>query len=140
MKHIQGNVIDFTQNGKCSGCGECCTATLPMSKKELKLIKNYVKRNKVNTHTHIEAILGNVVDLTCPFRNNDKKICEIYPVRPWICRKFICRFPHLANLSTNKKILKIINLRKYFGNQCYDKYSKVADSIILARINGDFNE
>ena len=30
------------------------------------------------------------VDMNCPFRNETTKRCEVYPVRPLICRAFIC--------------------------------------------------
>ena len=35
------------------------------------------------------------LDLTCPFLNDNKKTekCAIYPVRPAICRYFICNDP-----------------------------------------------
>lgn len=114
-------VTDFTKNGKCSNCGGCCSATLPMSKKELKTIKDYVKKNKVKTHTHKNIVLEDIVDLTCPFRNEEQKKCEIYPVRPWICRKFICNNPHLFNLTVNKKDTKPINLRKFFAEEDVNK-------------------
>ena len=37
------HVKDFSINGKCSMCGECCGAILPVSEKEIKRIKKYVK-------------------------------------------------------------------------------------------------
>ena len=123
------DVTDFTRNGKCSNCGACCTATLPMSKKELKAIKDYVKKNKVKTHTHKNIVLEDIVDLTCPFRNKEQKICEIYPVRPWICRKFVCNNPHLINLTVNKKNTKPVNLRRFFGDEAVDKVI-LADSLM----------
>ena len=36
------HVKDFSINGKCSMCGECCGAILPVSEKEIKRIKKYV--------------------------------------------------------------------------------------------------
>ena len=33
MKH---GVYNFTKDGKCTKCGNCCTALLPMTKDELK--------------------------------------------------------------------------------------------------------
>lgn len=30
------------------------------------------------------------IDMTCPFRDDANKICTIYPVRPDICRDFVC--------------------------------------------------
>lgn len=34
MKH---GVYNFTENGRCTCCGNCCTALLPMTKVELKI-------------------------------------------------------------------------------------------------------
>ena len=38
------HVKDFSINGKCSMCGECCGAILPVSEKEIKRI-GYVTTN-----------------------------------------------------------------------------------------------
>ena len=38
MKH---GVYNFTKNGKCISCGNCCTALLPMTKTELKTIQRF---------------------------------------------------------------------------------------------------
>lgn len=86
MKH---GIYNFTKNGKCSSCGNCCTALLPMKKEELKAIKRYVKRK------HIKAVKHEAVDLdlSCPFRDDEKRICMIYEVRPFICKTFVCNKP-----------------------------------------------
>ena len=113
MKH---GVYNFTDNGKCTSCGNCCTALLPMTKEELKTIQRFVKRK----HLQIEKHEGADFDLTCPFRNEEKKICMIYPIRPHICRDFKCDKPQ-------KKIEKVkehysydnrygvVNLRNIFN-------------------------
>lgn len=78
---------NYTCNGKCSGCGECCGDILHLSRKEIKRIAKYIKQNK------IEATLRNILvayDNTCPFRDNANKKCKIYEVRPDICRVFKC--------------------------------------------------
>ena len=33
--------------GKCTRCGECCAAFLPITRKEEKRIKKYVKQNNI---------------------------------------------------------------------------------------------
>ena len=86
MKH---GVYNFTDNGKCTCCGNCCTALLPMTKVELKTIQRYVKRK----HIKIEKHDGCYFDLTCPFRDDEKRICTVYEVRPQICRDFKCDKP-----------------------------------------------
>ena len=78
---------NFTCNGKCSCCGECCGDILHLSKSEIKRIDNYLKQK------HIEATPRSILidyDNTCPFRDNKNKICKIYEVRPDICRVFKC--------------------------------------------------
>lgn len=86
MKH---GVYNFTENGRCTCCGNCCTALLPMTKGELKTIQRYVKRK----HIKIEKHDGCDLDLTCPFRDNEKRICTVYEVRPQICHDFKCDKP-----------------------------------------------
>lgn len=108
-------VYNFTDNGKCTCCGNCCTALLQMTKNELKAIQRYVKRK----HIHIEKHDGCDFDLTCPFRNNEKKICNVYEVRPMICRDFKCDKPQ-KKIDENKERFSydgrysVFNLREIF--------------------------
>lgn len=98
MKH---GVYNFTKDGKCTKCGNCCTALLPMTKDELKTIQRYVKRKHIQIVKHSGGF-----DLTCPFRNDELGICTVYAVRPQICRDFQCDKPQ-------KKIEETKNLYKY---------------------------
>lgn len=80
-------IIDKTKNGKCSGCGECCTDFIPLTVNEVINIRKYIKKHnikaaKAEDEKHIYA--------KCPFRDDVNKKCNIYEVRPSICRKFIC--------------------------------------------------
>lgn len=81
------NVIDFTKDGKCSNCGQCCSNLLPLSNDEVKQIKSYIKKHKIKEQRH-NFIQG--VDLTCPFRDEANKKCLVYEIRPAICRQFMC--------------------------------------------------
>ncbi len=85
---------DYSNNckdGRCSQCGECCADLLPLSPDEIKRIKAYMKAHPVKMHHRNYPIMQNqYADLTCPFRNNAEKKCDIYEVRPQICRSFIC--------------------------------------------------
>ncbi len=76
-------------NGKnCSNCGECCTDFLPLTKREAKNIKAYIKKNDVKENIYVTE---DTFDLRCPFYvDNSDKHCSIYPVRPGICRAFKC--------------------------------------------------
>lgn len=82
----------FCIGGKCSNCGECCTDLLPVSERELRRIRQYVARHGRKEHHNapLLAIRQAMVDMTCPFRNPATSRCDIYEVRPEICRSFIC--------------------------------------------------
>lgn len=59
----------------------------------------------------------NTIDMTCPFLNidGDEKKCVIYPVRPQICKKFICSMSHdKINALTESRgnAGKVMSLRK----------------------------
>lgn len=81
------NVTDFTKGGKCSNCGQCCSDILPISKQEIARIKKYIKENNIKEQRHN---FTSGVDMTCPFRDEVNKKCLIYPIRPQICRSFVC--------------------------------------------------
>lgn len=78
------------QDGKCSNCGECCADLLPLTRGELEKIRRYVKKHNVKEHRQAPFWDRGATDLTCPFRNQQTKQCDIYPARPLICRHFIC--------------------------------------------------
>ena len=94
LADMEAGIYDFTENGKCSNCGSCCSDFLPVSDKEIKVIRKYMKQHNIKEQKHFVPAAHPVVDLTCPFRNNSKKICEIYEVRPMICREWQCNKPH----------------------------------------------
>ena len=77
-------------NGKCSNCGECCVDLLPMTPAEVERVKEYAKKHGLKEHHQAPFFDLNAIDLSCPFRNQQTKKCEIYAVRPYICRSFIC--------------------------------------------------
>ena len=87
MKFTDIDVKDFTDNGKCSNCGNCCSNMLPLSEKEINHIKKYIKLHNIKEQRH-NAMVG--IDMTCPFRDEANKKCLIYEVRPQICRQFMC--------------------------------------------------
>lgn len=78
-------IKDFSINGKCSKCGECCSNFLPISQKEIDEIQKYVIEHKIRPQMQM-LIIRNT--LTCPY--HDGKKCLIYEVRPLICREFYC--------------------------------------------------
>ena len=55
MKH---GVYNFTKDGKCTKCGNCCTALLPVTKQELKEgIKAHLIKNDIFKTNLICAML-----------------------------------------------------------------------------------
>lgn len=121
IEDFEHGVYDFTVDGKCSGCGNCCSNLLWLSDNEITRIRRYIKKHKIKEQKHfVPAVLADpdVIDLTCPFldesKENDK--CVIYPVRPAICSSFICG----KSEETRKRLMekratrKIVSMRDTF--------------------------
>lgn len=82
-----GQITNFTKDGQCIRCGQCCTEILPLTDEELQTIKQYVKKHNIrNQHSKVLIVDR---DITCPLMNY-KHECLIYDIRPAICRSFIC--------------------------------------------------
>ena len=95
-RNMNDGVYDYTKYGECVGCGQCCTSLLPVSHKELKEIKRYVKKHNIKPCDHttgVPLMKKPDFDLTCPFRDNNERKCTIYKIRPQICRSFKCDKP-----------------------------------------------
>lgn len=90
---------DFTKSGMCSNCGNCCSDILHLDNDEIKKIDNFLKKHKVVNHSKKE-------NLSCPFRNEVFKKCDIYEVRPYICKMFKC------NVSPAQAYLKRDEINK----------------------------
>ena len=97
LNDMKAGVYNFTDNGKCSSCGNCCSNILPMSKEELKRIKKYVRKHHITDSSKNENVKFNMI---CPFRDNEKKVCTIYPIRPLICSDFKCDKPQKKIAAT----------------------------------------
>ena len=118
-RDMEDNIYNFTKDGKCSGCGNCCSNLLPMSKKEVAAIHKYIEKHGIKECKHLLPVAKPAYDMTCPFRNNDKGICAICEVRPEICRQFICDNEKRA--KHNRKLLgqtrSIVDVRgEFFGS------------------------
>lgn len=101
MADMKSGVMDFTKDGECSQCGKCCSDMLPMSKKECLRIAEYIHRKHIKECVNIPPTAEPVKDFTCPFRDNARRICTIYEVRPAICRDFRCDKPR-KEIRANK--------------------------------------
>ena len=116
LKRILNSCTDFTINGKCSNCGECCGSILPVTKKEIKRIKAYVRKHNIKPHKNdVAPAVEMVIDLTCPFRNEKEHKCDIYNVRPLICKCFICNYTEIdERLFKQADKMKKIDMREVF--------------------------
>lgn len=107
-------------DGKCSNCGNCCVDLLPLTKGELQRLRRYVREHNLKEHRQAPFWDPNATDLTCPFRNQQTQKCEVYPVRPLICRSFTCAKPlDVAKRDRDDihKTRKVMSLRyEVFGN------------------------
>lgn len=116
QRGMEDNIYNFTKNGKCSSCGNCCSNLLPMSQKEVDAIHRYIKKHCIKECKHLLPLATPALDMTCPFRDNDNKICTIYEVRPEICKQFICDSEKRA--KHNRKLFgqtrNIIDVRSEF--------------------------
>lgn len=115
IKDMKHRVYDFTKDGKCSQCGQCCENFLPMSEKELKTIKRYVKKHHIKPQKHLMPTVEPTIDMTCPLRNDAERKCMAYEVRPQICRSFLCSNPRNGIWATKQEFhakYRAVDLRK----------------------------
>ena len=120
-EHEKHGPYDFTKDGECSGCGQCCSNFLPISAKEIKEIKRYVAKHKIKEQGNCFPVSTGLLDLTCPFRSETERKCLIYSVRPEICRVFMCNHDK-SEIMKNKKCLhkkyRAIDMRsEFFGHE-----------------------
>lgn len=89
---MNSGVYDFTDDGKCTQCGACCSNYLPMTQKEIATIHRFVKKHDIKEFKHLFPASNDTFDMTCPFMDDSKQKekCRIYSVRPEICKQFIC--------------------------------------------------
>lgn len=111
---------DFTVNGKCSNCGQCCSNMLPMSNREVKRIKAYVKQHGIKEQRHNFPV-SNSYDMTCPFRDEANRKCLVYEVRPAICRQFVCNHKHEdimnAKINFHESYQVVFMRHEFFGSK-----------------------
>lgn len=99
LEDEESGVKDFTKDGKCSGCGNCCANFLPVSDVEIKRIRAYMKKHGITEQICRFPTAEPVIDMQCPFRDEIGRRCTIYPVRPAICRDFRCDKPDDAKIN-----------------------------------------
>ena len=95
---------------------------LPMSNREVKRIKDYIKQHGIKEQRHNFAT---AVDMTCPFRDTINRKCLIYDVRPTICSQFMCNH-ELEDIMKAKFNLHEINQVVFMRHEFYGNDEDVA--------------
>lgn len=117
-RDMEHGVYDKTDNGKCTQCGACCSNLLPMTDKEITVIRNYIKKRHIKERNHSIPLAKPALDMTCPFLDTSKRAekCTIYSVRPAICKCFICSEPNgaLRHKELLNGIRKPVDVRATF--------------------------
>ena len=80
--------IDYSdENGNCNGCSECCNVFVPITKKELKLLKRLLTKKVLKRYA--KSTMNDSINCKCPFSTDDG--CSIYNLRPSICKNYHCK-------------------------------------------------
>lgn len=109
---MEQGCYNFTKKGKCSKCGNCCSALLPLKSSEISRLRRLIKKRGIKPHEQPKVVVA--VDLTCPFLTDDN-LCSIYDERPFICRIFKCDSkPTKEDINALSEPLIPTNLRELF--------------------------
>ena len=95
MRYKDLIINNYTCNGQCSNCGQCCGDILHLSNQEIKRIDDYLKTHKVE---ETPRCIIYEYDNTCPFRDNENKKFTIGPNLAFTL-KMKCMTAH--NMSIN---------------------------------------
>ena len=119
MEEFRNGTYNFTKDGKCVQCGACCSNFLPMTDREIRIIRAYIKKNGIKPHDHVVPFAGRIEDWTCPFLDGGKRTekCDIYKVRPLICQKFICDPKQRERFESNEHMITIDVRGTFFGDK-----------------------
>lgn len=86
--------IDFTDNGKCRDCGNCCGNIIPVAEKDVENIRKYIARHHIRPAKPLflkGPYAMPTIHNDCPFLlDRDDHRCAIYEVRPAVCRMYTC--------------------------------------------------
>lgn len=121
-------VTDFTKDGQCSCCGECCKDIIVSDYNEILKIRKFVKQQNIRPQAH--PLGPHSIDMTCPFLNWETRMCTIYPVRPKICKEFLCAKSSEEITASRERIAKngtVLSLRKeIFGDDSHIRMLSLA--------------
>ena len=90
-----------------------------MTKSEVSRIKQYISKNNIRPVIR-KPLITNVItiDMMCPFYDNKK--CNIYPIRPYVCKHFTCN----KKLQTDHNLKILSKLEVYDVRQTFFGISK----------------
>lgn len=133
-----------TINGKCSRCGQCCSAFIPFTKTEAATIKKYVQEHNIEPVDRIDKYQLKVF---CPFFNQQEHKCNIYEVRPYVCKDFICsnkdweqkrdHYGEICNFNGTGKNNQLVSLDDVIYNDYSFTLRYLISIIIKNKINND---
>ena len=129
------NNSDFT----CNQCGKCCSSFLLVSQKEIARIKNYIGKNKIQCVNRNNITTEKFIDV-CPFLN-ENHTCNIYEVRPEVCRWFRCDLSKEGNKHyLNHRDKEIVNMLTTFYPHAYCPEFSDLEKLKLEKMKRDYNE
>lgn len=138
------NITNNTINNKCSKCGQCCGLFIPFKREEIQPIKDYVKKYNIKP---INRLFKGQIKAHCPFYNEKEHVCNIYEVRPYVCRDFICsRENWKERRSYYSKIADFNGVEAYntqlvsFDDVIYNDFSLVLAYILSLLTTENINE
>lgn len=142
LARMEKAVTDYTVDGKCSGCGSCCSDFLPVSREEVERIRYFVKRHNIRQHINV-VVSGAFMDMTCPFRDGVNSKCDIYSVRPQICRHFQCD-QDMDLVNRNKDVLQrkngTISMRhEFFGVEKNGAFARMINAALVGEERANEN-
>lgn len=112
-KHcMEQGCYNFTKNGECSKCGNCCSTLLPLKVTEIYRLRKLIKERGLKPREQPKVVVA--ADLMCPFLTMDN-LCSIYNERPYICKIFRCdKRPEEKDLNGIIEPLIPTNVRDLF--------------------------
>lgn len=112
IEEMPRGLTDYTTDGKCSGCGSCCSNYLPVSEADLRRIKRYVAAHNVRPQRKVFPLAAPAIDATCPFRDEHAGKCLIYEARPTICRVFSCCWHPTPDDARKMRGAAVVDMRQ----------------------------
>lgn len=127
-------IYNHIPTGTCAGCGKCCAESVHLFYSEFIRIIKYLRENQglEDALDRVECYYKNewVKTQACVFLKADNS-CEIYPVRPLVCRLF----GHKSKGKHYKDYKKILKKNRLIDKAIYKTYGvHISKAVIKHRI------